>query len=384
MDPDLDHSDRPLILYVDDERLMLSAFRRTVRKEPYEVIIANSGSEGLEVIATRDVAVVVSDARMPNMDGVEFLRRVAKASPDTMRMLLTGYTDQQTTVDAINEAGVYRYLSKPWRRDDLLQALRDAVETRALRLGVRSALATAESANRSKSEFLANMSHELRTPLHAVLSFSRLAKKRLPSGDLARQDRYLSKITTNAELLLQLVNDLLDLSKLDAGAVVLSPVQETLEHLVCTELEALTALFEEKSVQVDLKVHANAEVHVDPEQFAKVLRNLIGNALKYCPVGERVTIEIDAQGELASVSISDTGPGVDEEDLELIFQKFVQAKKTNNGAGGTGLGLAIAKEIVVAHSGSIHAANNPDGGLRVRVDLPLAFSNESERCAAAS
>ncbi|MEM7252848.1 MAG: hybrid sensor histidine kinase/response regulator [Pseudomonadota bacterium] len=373
----IDNSLGPVVLYVDDEKLMRSAFRRTVRREAYEVLLAESGAEGLELLATREIAVVVSDARMPQMDGVEFLQAVSERSPDSVRILLTGYTDHEMTVNAINEAGVFRYLSKPWNKTELLDTITTAIEQRDLRLQTRRALALAQAANQAKSEFLANISHELRTPLHAVLSFSRLAKKRLSGGDINKQLHYLEKIGQNGELLLELVNGLLDLSKLDAGAVHFKPTATDLAVLVREEVSALESLFEEKSLRVNRDLVEPSMCRVDPEHFPKVIRNLLGNAAKFAPNGTAIDVCLRATGDVLEVSIGDHGQGVDEDELRSIFDKFVQAKKTKTGAGGTGLGLAITKEIVEAHGGTIAAEATPGGGLTVRFSVPSLSAAEA-------
>lgn len=368
---------KPLILYVDDERPLLNALRRTLRSHPYELVTEDDPHRAVEFVRNNEVATVISDARMPGMSGVELLRQVAVIRPDATRILLTGYTDFPTTVSAINDAQVYRYLTKPWSAPELVHAISMGLEQRELRLSVREALRVAQQASEAKSEFVANVTHELRTPLHAILSFARLGKKRLSEGNLDRQNHYLDKVLMNGETLLHLVDDLLDFSKFDAGRQELHRRPESLVALVRKELSAVEGLTIERELNVRVDGDEAIEVFVDANQLSKAIRNLYGNAIKHSPRGGKLATLIEARKHTVEMTVEDEGPGVPHSELEAIFESFNQSKQ-HTGHGGTGLGLAIARSVVTAHGGTIRAERRDPTGLRMRVVLPTALEESGD------
>jgi len=241
-----------------------------------------------------------------------------------------------------------------------------------------------ELALHARSEFLANMSHELRTPMHAVLSFARLGEERAETGAHDKLHDYFSRIALSGERLLTLINNLLDLSKLEAGKMTLESHETDLAELaeeVVAELELLAA---RKSLNIALVSHADvARICVDRERMRQVISNLLSNAIRFSPEGGRIELNIgvdvmrigrratDSSGRPAlRLTVADQGPGIPPAELEFVFDKFAQSSTTRTGAGGTGLGLAICREIVQAHQGTITASNRPEGGAVLEVLLP--------------
>ena len=259
--------------------------------------------------------------------------------------------------------------------------LEDLVAQRTEQLNI--ALQDAQSANVAKSEFLANMSHELRTPMHAILSFSELGRSR--ATDQPKLMLYFQRIETSAQRLLRLINDLLSLSKLEAGSVELRHDKLDIAALIENAASQLESLLQERRLQLDVVNSArNATLVGDGERLTQVVVNLLSNAIRYSPEGEKIGIEIE-QGQLPTgrresdqgrrpalvFRVIDRGIGIPGDELHSIFDKFVQSSATKTNAGGTGLGLAIARSIVLQHHGRIEAANNEGGGACFTVTLPL-------------
>lgn len=239
-----------------------------------------------------------------------------------------------------------------------------------------AAIEAVESAGQAKSEFLANMSHELRTPMHAILAYTKLGLKQVTPETNADLFKFFNNIHTSGERLLKLLNDLLDLSKLEAGKMRLDVAPIDIRELAENALSELHSLLEQKGLKGAITVMAETtKLNADATRLTQVLINIISNAIRYSPQGSAIGISIsnhaenDADGLLCQ--ISNQGSPIPESELESIFDKFVQSSKTKSKAGGTGLGLAICREIINAHDGLIWAQNLPAGdGVVFSIFLP--------------
>ena len=230
----------------------------------------------------------------------------------------------------------------------------------------------ADKANKAKSAFLANMSHELRTPMHGILSFSSFGMKKSESAERSKLNRYFSNINTSGERLLNLLNDLLDLSKLEAEKVELEFKEANLVSIFKQCLLEQEQRIKDLGLILDIKSASDPVIgEFDDIRIGQVITNILSNAIKFSPEGAEISVDIsnNDKGELC-FSLQDTGVGIPEKELDLVFDAFVQSSKTDTGAGGTGLGLAISKKIVESHNGNIWAKNNPDGGAIFTFTLP--------------
>ena len=257
-------------------------------------------------------------------------------------------------------------------RDKALQKIQDDLESRVRvrTKELRKAKETAEQASQAKSTFLANMSHELRTPLHGILSFSSLGHSRFERVSPETLRSYFDRIQQSGERLLVMVNEILDLAKLESGRWELNLNMSPIYDLVRAVVDEFESLYSQRNLSLMLEPSHEVDILCDREVIMRVLRNIIANALKFSPEGGQVRISVDHGIGYSTITVSDEGPGIPEDELADIFNKFVQSKNTITGAGGTGLGLAISKEIMEAHGGKIWAKNGEESGAVFVLELP--------------
>ncbi len=270
--------------------------------------------------------------------------------------------------------------------DDLLRHRNHLQSLVNLQLAdLKRAKESAEHANRSKSDFLARMSHEMRTPMHAILTYSSLGEGRAGGAAPDRLRGYFERINRSGQRLLGLLDDLLDLSKAEAGLLSLQKAPHDLHALIAEAIEEFAPLATAKGQTVTLDVAARSAIaEVDGRRFGQVVRNLLGNAIKFTPRAGRITLRLeDAMASFDRtagavtpepallLTITDSGIGIPGDQLEAVFDAFAgRSAASMPDAAGSGLGLAICREIVGAHHGTISAGNNADGGATFTLCLP--------------
>ena len=236
----------------------------------------------------------------------------------------------------------------------------------------RGARAEAERLNRMKDEFLATLSHELRTPLNSILGWSEFLDDEAAGRDELKEG--LSAIGRNARLQTQMIEDLLDLSRIVSGKIQLNLESVAIEAVVSQALQSLHPAAAVNGVQLTATFHDTAAVVGDPERLQQVFSNLVGNALKFTPSGGRVEVSVATAGPTVSVRVSDTGEGIEPQFLPHLFERFRQANaRITRTHGGLGIGLSIVKQLVELHDGTVSASSAGKGlGSQFTVSLPLA------------
>lgn len=313
---------------------------------------------------------------------VNVARRVKETNNYSLRANKINHDEIGILVDAFNTM-LIRIQERDIAIRHAKENLERSVQERTKELFKAKELA--EHANKAKSMFLANMSHELRTPMHAILSFSNFGIKSTDSIKQQKIHRFFAQINTSGNRLISLINNLLDLSKLDAGMMEIKFSNTDIIDLVERAESELLPLIEEKNMVVKKDFsNSNIMVELDASRILQVVVNFISNSIKFSPKDSIIEImvkntmmteEHDNQVKAAvSISVSDKGIGIPEGELEVIFNKFVQSSSTLTKAGGTGLGLAICKDIITHHHGRIWAENNPEGGSTFTFCIPKTHS----------
>jgi len=374
------------VLVVDDEPASVRAVRRALADE-HRVLTAGSGPEGLRLLAAERVALIVADHRMPEMTGTEFLAESAARCPDTIRVLLTGYTDVDTVIGAINAGHVYYYLTKPWEPRELKLVVQRGFERfdaeaqrRRLLRELEQACGRIRREAEQKTRLLAMAAHELGTPLHVLLNaLDLLAITELPS----RAQPWLRTAQRNADWLGRGLAQMTAAARLRSDGIRLRQTELRLAELWVSLHQELQPRLGER--RLDLVAEVNDELPaIEGDRFwlRHALAAVVSNAIRFTPDGGRVSVcaREDAAGQQIAVEVRDTGIGISPDHLEDIFEPFSAAGgdpfqhasgSLAFGARGLGLGLSIARAIVGRHGGRIVAESQPQGGSCFTLFLPL-------------
>lgn len=321
----------------------------------------------------------------------QYLKDVCSCDNASMQLMINQKvldSGQKAVIDAkiIHANGYYRdmQVTKAAIKDSrgkatgVLSIFVDVTDFRAAEQATREARDAAEEAFRVKSEFVANMSHELRTPLQSIIGFAELGHLR--SRNSPQLGEMFNDIHSAGQRMLALVNDLLDVAKLESAVGVIHLERIDLRGLIRPIARELEPLQHQKQIDLRLDLENYPMIaKADPVRFQQVVRNMLANAIKFSPNHGRIDVIglFDDQGNIC-IDFSDQGPGIPPQELDQIFQPFVQSSKTKDGSGGTGLGLAICRKIIDAMDGTISAKNKPDGGAIFRITLPSRSAYETQ------
>ncbi|MBX2843360.1 MAG: response regulator [Flammeovirgaceae bacterium] len=392
------------ILYLDDEESNLRIFRAAF-KQFFKIFIAKSGMEGLEVLKENEIHLIITDQRMPKMTGVEFLEKILHEYPEPVRIILTGFSDIEDIIRALNKCGIYRYIVKPWNREEMKLTIDKALETYQLRKDNLSlvnelklinanledkirertaelleAKEKAEEASRAKELFLSTMSHEIRTPLNAIVGVSNLLKMAdIPQEHLDS----IEILEISANNLLVLINDILDLSKIEAGKIELESTDFNLKNLIRGIHKTHDTKVTDKGLDLELDFDDELPNFIigDQVRLGQIITNLLSNAVKFTEFGfVRTTVkkvkERDDEVDLLFI-IQDSGIGISAEMINKIFEDFSQASTdTTRKYGGTGLGLGITKKLVGLHGGQIVVESEEGKGSTFKFQINFRKSDK--------
>lgn len=336
----------------------------------YETITAANGEQGVVRVKGQEFDVVVSDVTMPRMGGCEALATIKELQPKVEVIMVTGHATLDTAIDSMKK-GAYDYITKPFQIEDLARLVERALEKKRLHEQVNEL----QVISQLKSAFLANMSHELRTPMNAILGYTSLILDKAYGDVPEKQEKALKRIEINAKNLLEVINNILDLSKLSAGKMPVYMESCNLSSLVAEVIGTVEALAQTKHLNLitESDVGADVLIHTDKTKLKQILINLLGNAIKFTETGEvALKVEKSPEKEAVLIRVRDTGIGISQENLPILFEEFKQVDSSSTRErGGTGLGLSITKKLIALLGGSIHVESASGVGSVFTIELPL-------------
>lgn len=375
-------SDAPAVLYVDDEPINLRVFEANF-KQRFRIVTCASGAEALERVRTLgEVAVLVSDQRMPGMTGVELLEKARDLLPDAQRMVITAYSDMQAVMDAVNRGQVSRYFVKPWVKEDLLAALEDAVRVHGLQIRLREMEARLLQAERLATigQVSAGIAHELMNPVSYLTQNVEAMRT-----ELARVAAYLTPLLDRdpdpavREALVELPHILDDVEtgsrhirEVALGIRNQARGQDVEETSDLADVAGFVARLARAEVRHrgQLMVRGpSVQVHGGPVKLSQVLLNLIVNAAQAMEEGVRggrIELGWEPEGEAVRVWVADNGRGIPAELMERVFEPLFTTKPVGI---GTGLGLSICRELVAEMGGSLRLSSEVGKGTTVEFKL---------------
>lgn len=348
------------VLVIDDEEIARISCQRVLKREGIQVATASTGREGLEMLIREPPDLVLVDLKMPEMDGVEVARRVRNFDPNIVTIIITGYATIESAV-AVMKEGAYDYLPKPFTPDELIIVVRRGLEKRRLD---RESRALREEKAAMERNFITMVTHQLRSPMGAIFQYLEVLLSDIGGELTPMQREMLERAKERLEGLLQLINDWLDMSRIQAGEILNRLQAVPVGSCIDAALTGLDFTAQQKGIKLSTEIPPGLPpVRVDPDTFREVLSNLISNAIKYNRPDGYVRIRASERDGWVVVDVEDSGLGIEEKEIPFIFEQFYRSKdKEVRKHEGTGLGLAIVQRIVQAHGGKIEVKSEHGKG----------------------
>ncbi len=354
-------STKPHILVVDDEMGPRESLKMILHPH-YTVHVAERGGQAVELLNKFPVDLVTLDLKMPGFTGINVLEKVKQYDPDIEAIIITGYGSLDTAIEGLR-LGAFDYISKPFDVNHILSLVRRGIERRGAKAKLRQV----------KSDFLSNISHELRTPLSVVTGFVYLLLNQVIGKLSDEQQKVLETIYRNSEELLELIDNVLWMTSLNAG-----DTSATMEKFDCRDVvKGIVARYEsivrEKGLNLSIDLpETDVSIISDRAKIDRIVQNVFNNALKFTQQGEiRIVGRRSVDRGSVELEISDTGVGIEKSKMDSIFEPFQQVDTSiHRSFSGLGLGLTVARRMAELIGGSIEIKS--DAGIGTRVLMKFA------------
>lgn len=373
------------VLFVDDEPRLLAGITRRLSQR-FNILTANSGLEAIQLVEKHDdIAVIVADMQMPEMNGIQLLKKFKTISPHTRRIMLTGNSDEQTIIAAVNDGEVMRFLRKPCEADILTKAITHALDDFHFAMsdsGEELQIdSTTAPANMARNAFLSTMTHELRTPLHQIIGLADVLEKERPLSDASSSEGFPSRIKTSAADLLILVNRILEYARLQSQLAHSEPEPFDLCAGIQEEIDTHKQSLLEKRITVSFEFsQAPVNVEVRGGEAMLAFRELFSNAIKFNRQDGHISVIIKCTDNSASVRVSDTGCGMADNVVHHAQEPFRQIDDSlSRTHDGVGLGLALVSSVAILNGGDIKIESTEQIGTTIVLTFPRPADFEQKQ-----
>lgn len=351
------------VLYIDDERHNLYAFRATFRID-YELYIAESADEARQILANHAISIVVADQRMPKETGIEFFESIMRTHPHVMRILLTGYTDIQAVINAVNLGNVFRYLQKPWKEEEIRTAISQAYEIYHAREQLIIKNKDLELAYSELDKFVYSASHDMRSPLMSILGVIKIARL---EGNQSNTKAYFDMIEESVDRLDGFIKNIIDYYQNKRINLQFSEIDFQDMVAFCIQNQLQNAPSE---INFNVEVAQVLPFTSDKLKLGIAISNLINNGIKYqdhSKSRKELSVKVTVDATRATIRIEDNGIGIQEEETENIFKIFYRATNRNPGSG---IGLYVVKDAIDQLNGTIEVQSTYGQGSIFELKIP--------------
>ncbi|MBN2728953.1 MAG: hybrid sensor histidine kinase/response regulator [Bacteroidales bacterium] len=358
------------VLVVDDEPGIRSGIIRVLGRHTvgypfmeedftFELHEAESGEKAIEILESTSIDIVLLDNKLPGISGIEVLEYIKEKNFDVSVMMITSYASLDLAVKAINN-GAYNFVPKPFTPEELKGAIESIAKNLYLKRMTRE---MNREGREAKFQFLSVLSHELKSPLNAIEGYLRIMSDRQAGNNLEDYDAMIDRSMERIKGMRSLIMDLLDLTRIENGSKQRRIVKNDIIDIIRASVQMFEPMAEQRHIKMELISPDELYLLSDKDECSIIINNLISNAIKYNKDFGKVTCTVRKEKGKISISVSDTGVGMSEEEKALLFQDFVRIKneKTRNIAG-SGLGLSIVKKLVEMNEGNIEVESYPDKG----------------------
>jgi two-component system sensor histidine kinase/response regulator len=379
------------ILIVDDEPANIR-FLKGLLEDEYNILTAGDGQEAIELIQShpnpQEIQLIISDQRMPKKSGVEFLKETIESIPKSIRIILTGFTDIEAVIAAINAGKVYNFLNKPISPQDLKITIKRAIETfelerkndllveelktlnSSLEKKVEERTIELKEINELQKALVQTIVHDLKNPLSNIIMFSKHIETRNPPPE--KTVELSQKINRSGRHMAKMVENLLDIYKIEQGIIFTCLDTFDLVPVVSQTQDVFAENAAKKNINLQYETTVErGPILADMTQTKRVFENLVSNAIKFSPPDKSIYITLEKQDGNYITCIKDEGPGLTQEDKAKLFQKFSRlSAQATGGEHSTGLGLSIVKSLVEVMKGKVWCESEEGHGASFFVSFP--------------
>jgi signal transduction histidine kinase len=352
------------VLYIDDEDNNLKSFRATLRKD-FKIFTAIGAEEGLRIAQKEEIHVCIADQRMPGMSGTEFFEQMVKINPDPIRILLTGYSDIASVIDAINKGEVYRFIDKPWNIEQIKNSIKNAADIYFMRTELKDKTIKLKKLHSEMNQFVYSLSHELRGPLMSISGVSKLAKMEITDTHVLEYFDMIDTATLKLDDFIYKMLDFYRSTKIDNKVTKI-----VFREIVDQQLDAYRAKFDLSVFKINVQINQEYKFLSDDAKIRVILNNLFGNAVQFQKQESSekwINLTINVTNNEAVITVEDNGIGIDDKYKTDVFSLFTRATQKNVGSG---IGLYMVKEAVEQMGGTIELRSAFNEGTSMKVILP--------------